>query len=115
MACNLAVAARNAANEVNGGELNTKSGGRKNVLDHYAGFIVGIAIAVKDARIKAGRGGSFERICCVIFTCAGVHANPEGAIRNYLEKLAPEYQRRRLVFTDAVEETAPEHDRNNPV
>ncbi len=84
MACNLATAARQAALHVKnaGGQV-----GRKNVLGSYAGFIAGIAVALKDSSIEIGRGGAFEKICDAVFEAAGVPAKAEGAIRYFTQNM----------------------------
>jgi len=91
MACNLALAARRAAGDI---EQREGKAGRKSVLGAYAGFIGGIAVTLKADNIKPGRGGSFEKICEVVFSCAGVHAKPEGAIKYFLTNMSNEYRLR---------------------
>lgn len=91
MLCILSTAAAKAASEVAGGRELSELGGRKSTLGAYSGFIAGLGVICKGVGIRAGRGGDFERICGLVFECAGVHSKPEGALRRYLRDLHPEY------------------------
>jgi hypothetical protein len=91
MACNLALAARSAAEGI---EQRDGKAGRKSVLPAYSGIIAGIAVALKADDIVPGRGGKFEKICEVVFECAGVHAKPEGAIKYFLKNMHSGYKQR---------------------
>lgn len=76
---NLANAARAELLEM--GDAGSK-GGRKATLRRY-GMSIG---AISDAaKMPVGRGGPFEKLCAAVFEAAGVHAMPEGAIREMLE------------------------------
>ena len=84
-------AAKNAANR---SEKRDGRSGRKSVLGAYAGFIAGVAFAMKQEIIQVGRNGNFEKICNAIFEAAGVHAKSEGAIKYYLKNMHAEYKSR---------------------
>ncbi len=58
--------------------------GRRSLRVDYSRFIQSLAVAFDEERLPVGRGGSFERLCTVVFDVAGVRATPEGAIRYYL-------------------------------
>lgn len=70
-------------------------GGRRSLLVDYSRFIQSLAVAFDEEKLPVGRGGSFERLCTVVFETAGVRATSEGAIRYYLSnrnKSAPATQ-----------------------
>jgi hypothetical protein len=75
---NLANAARDEHLEM--GDAGSK-GGRKSTLRRYAVSIGAISDA---AKMQVGRGGPFEKLCAAVFEAAGVHATPEGPIREML-------------------------------
>ncbi len=93
IASHLAAAAKNAADRTEKCEGRT---GRKSVVGSYAGFIAGVAVALKVDNVRAGRNGEFERVCNVVFSGAGVPAKPEGAIKYFLKEWHAEYQLRGL-------------------
>lgn len=108
--CDFSATARKAADHF---AESRATSGRKEVLPAYAGFVAGIAAAVKPDRIKPGRGGHFEKICETVFSAAEVHAKPEGALRYFLEHLLAHYQARGHVYVEPDETTAPQ-GRKNP-
>ena len=91
IASHLAAAAKNATDRTEKREGRT---GRKRVVGAYAGFIAGVAVALKVDNVKAGRNGEFERVCNVVFSAGGVPAKPEGAIKYFLKEWHAEYQLR---------------------
>lgn len=97
MLCILSAAASEASGLVSGGRALADIGGRKSTLGAYSGFIAGLAVIVKEAGIRAGRGGDFERICGLVFEFAGAHSKPEGALRYYLKNLHPGYVARGIL------------------
>jgi len=65
------------------------TGGRIKTNPHYAWHIGQILDAVetdydRTTPIKLGRGGKFEKLCCVVFTAAGVAISPEGPLREFI-------------------------------
>jgi hypothetical protein len=88
---NVANAAREERFALGAAGLN---GGRKATLPRYAWHIGQIWEGVKDALIPLGRGGKFETLCKAVFKAADIHANPEGAIREFLRWGDPEATQR---------------------
>lgn len=71
-----------------------QKGGPRSLLSTYAIFISNMAlvVCVKD-KITPGRGGDFEKLCNWVFEAAGVHAKPEGAIRQFMKMNGREMSR----------------------
>lgn len=66
-------------------ESGGRQGGRKPTLDEYAWHIGCLHTFVYGLGIKLARGGDFERLCSAVYFAAGIDAEPDGAIRRYIE------------------------------
>jgi hypothetical protein len=60
-------------------------GGRRPVLQHYAGFVEGLWGCARGSGLRLARSGKFQQFCSEIFSIAGVPSNAEGAVRHFIE------------------------------
>lgn len=88
----LAHCAEGASGAIKEANDNNSTTGRKKTAKYYAGFIGGVAWALKAEKIKPGRNGSFEKICDLLFSKAGVPSKSEGPIKYFLEHMHKHYQ-----------------------
>ena len=76
----------------------SKSGGPRHMLHHYAHYVHEMAEALSPIGLSIGRGGKFQKLCDAVFDAARVPANSEGALRYYLKQVKAGYEWDSLPF-----------------